>query len=110
MSSTPKYETENRIIREQAVLTALRDRVAAPWWGTHAALLEVLQMAAPFNQAPSTPRGLSNVLEALEQDGRLPGWEIRRWRTNNARVVALVPPGWKWDDVGRRWIRDGVPV
>lgn len=97
-----KYEIESRNIRMDDVADAVREKITAPWWGTPTELVAALgvQLAA---------RSLSTTLSTLRENGWL-DHTVRRWHTGRARMIALIPPGWVWDNAARCWIVDGVPV
>jgi len=103
-----KYEIENRNARQDAVTLAVQEKITKPWWGTMTELVEFLAVQLPFPHV-LTPRTLSATLAKLE-DG---GWidhTVRHWHTGKARMVALIPPGWRWDNEHRQWVVNGSPV
>ena len=107
-----KYEIKAQQERQDWVVEAIEKMIVEPYTGTHTRLLTVLRSYIPPHIwfKPYTPRALSVVLSAVEQSGRLSGWGVYRWRTADTRMISLVPPGWVWDNAGRRWSHNGVPV
>ena len=107
-----KWETRQQQQREDAILDAVKAMIVNPWWGTHTELLTIIRSHIPPHVwfKPCTPRSLSAVLSEVAQQGRLDGWGVYRWRSSEARMISLIPPGWVWDGLGRRWLLHGVPV
>jgi hypothetical protein len=103
-----KYEIRDRAYRGHAVRTSVLEKIAKPWWGSYTELLDVLRPLPPHRRF--NPQALSAMLSDLESNGSLDGWTLRRWRTPKSRMIALVPPGWVWDDEAKRWFLHGTPV
>jgi hypothetical protein len=96
--------------RDKAVLDALNQKIVEPWWGTHSQLLKILDIQVPPYMPQLSPQGLSKIIAMLEEAQVVYDWTIHRWHSGKARMIALMPPGWVWDDANRRWTMGGVPV
>lgn len=110
MSKAPDYEIENRKIKQDTVYEAVTEKITAPWWGTHTELVELLDLPKPAPYLPAfTPRSLSVVIQALTDGGHW-DFQVHRWHNGRSRMLAILPPGWAWDDAQRCWTVNGVPV